>query len=292
MYKEVLIQQDTPKWHEWRKTKIGASDTAKIMNESVFGSPLSVYNEKVLDVRPFLSNAMKKGKEKEEEIRNFLSSLLNISLQPKCFESTEFPFMGVSLDAISDDNSIMAELKHPSFKTMEKVLEGNYCKDYEWQCQKHMFMMDKKETILFFYINPYIYRLFRIQRNEEMIEKMKKEESRFWNENILKKVPPTDPNYCEPVYDGQSNKEALELKEILEEKERLEKREKELKEILIKKHGKENCIFPLPKLKLLHIEKNGTVNWKSVCKKWTISEKDLEEFKSSSIHYNRFIILK
>ena len=152
-----------------RRLHITASDTEKILGRSPWGTPYSCYMEKIEGHETPINPAMQRGIDLEPAAREFLIKEYGANLEPKCFESVDYPCMGASMDAVSDDNTFGYEIKCGGDKSMNKAFNGEIDEIYEWQCQKQMLVMHWAHIRIFFYHNDEVNILHTITRDEEMI---------------------------------------------------------------------------------------------------------------------------
>jgi putative phage-type endonuclease len=290
--KELNLIQRSKEWREYRRCHLMATDTAKILNKTRWGSPYSCYIEKIEGKEKEMTLAMERGVELEPQAIKYLIETYGRNLSPKCFESLEFPFMGASLDAITDDNTSGYEIKCPGEKSMERALNGEYDESYNWQCQKQMLVMGWDKIVLFFYSDEFINIEHEILRDEKMIKEIIKEETKFWNENLLKLNPP------EPTHKDCFINDSIEPNELankwvkLNQMEKDIKKEKEEIENELKEYAKyDNCIFTNANLKHIIINKKGCVDYKKLCVENNISNDIIEKYRKENSKYSKFSII-
>jgi len=288
-YKQIHLQQGSNDWLLWRRIHITATDSAKILNKNPWSSPLECYNEKIEGKETFITAAMQKGMDLEPIARDCLIATLGINLEPKVFESVKYPWMGASLDAISNDNKTLYEIKCVGEKTMQKALNGDISDMYIIQCNKQMLVMDLKKMYLFYYFNEFLHHIIEIERDDNLIKRIIKAETKFWKENILKQTPPE--KYGDD-YERIENEKANELAAQWLHFDEKEKEAKSQKENVVKQLAKytkdHDCIFPIAKIRHKITERKGAVDWSRVCSTWNITEENLEPFRKDSSTYSRF----
>lgn len=113
------LQQGTKEWHDYRALGVGGSEVSKIVGESRYGDPLSVWKEKVDAKRgrydPGVENAdMKRGKDLEPRAREQYELLMGWASPPLCVLHDEFDFVRCSLDGLrSPGDDLVLEIKAP-----------------------------------------------------------------------------------------------------------------------------------------------------------------------------------
>ena len=134
-----MILQDTPEWHEMRKNRIGASDTAAILGVSPWTSAHMLWEEK-LGLRPpkQMNFAMSEGKRKEVDGRKKFEQIIGKSVNPDVLIHPVHDYIMASLDGISEDRQLICEIKHPGKKDHEEALSGRIPEKYYPQVQMQM----------------------------------------------------------------------------------------------------------------------------------------------------------
>jgi len=287
-FKEIHIEQGTEEWLLYRRSHIMATDSAKIMNKNPWSSAYNCYIEKIEGKKNFITEAMQRGMDLEPKARDCLIENFEVILKPKVFESVKHPFMGASLDAISDDNKILYEIKCVGEKTMQKALNGHVDPMYTIQCNKQMLIMGLKSMFLFYYYNNFLNHLIKIDIDETIIKAIIKSDTKFWNEHISPQVPPE--KYGEN-YERIENEKANNLAQQWLEWHLKEKEAKNAKENILKQLEKytdhKNCIFPEVGLKYQVIERKGAVDWNMACSTWEVTEEELDKFRKNKSNYQK-----
>jgi len=291
-YKEIELLQGSDEWKQWRYEHVTATDTAKILGKNPWVSAYDCYLEKIEHTEPFITPAMQQGIEKEKEARNLLMVLNGLDLKPKVFESNVYSFMGASLDAVNNDNAVGFEIKCPGEKAMMRALNNDIPELYEWQCQKQMLVMGWEKMELFYYHNDYVYSSIPVIRDESKIKKIVKEETRFYEENILKKTPPEKYEKYKKIKSENANNLAeswIELDQrIKHDTKQKQEIEKQLKELT----DEENSLFVQAGLKYNKFERKGIIDWKKACLNWEITAEEQEKYRKNSSSYSKFTIIK
>ena len=142
-------QQGSPEWHNWRKDRLGASDSGAIMGCG-FLSIGALFDLKLGLRQPDEENeAMKRGKDMEEEARQAFEKMLDVELYPKCVEHPSLLWMSASLDGITRDGGLICEIKCPGKKDHEVAMKGLVPEKYKAQLQ-HIMAVTGHEAIYYF----------------------------------------------------------------------------------------------------------------------------------------------
>lgn len=182
-YRIIELEQGSSEWLEYRKNKITATDTAKIMNLSPFCTPLMLWEEKLgLRQSSFENDKMKEGRLLEEEARNLINSQFNTDYKPLVAENIEYPFMMASIDGFNSKGWIL-EIKCGE-KSYQKILDGEIPSYYVAQMQKQAFVLgcEKVEYACYRPKKKMITRF--IERDDAFIEKMIEAEKEFYRRMI------------------------------------------------------------------------------------------------------------
>lgn len=134
------LDQRTSEWHKWRAGIIGASDIPVIMGISPFkdATPLNLWKEKMGIKEPKITTfAMQKGIDGEMSALEAHCAEYKMKMEPACFESDDYAFMGCSLDGITESGNILVEIKVPGKRTLELAkagqIEGHYLYQVQYQ---------------------------------------------------------------------------------------------------------------------------------------------------------------
>ena len=289
IYKEIKIKPNSEEWHLYRRTHLGASDSAAILGKSPWASAIDCYKAKIEGKKSICTPAMQRGTMLEPKARDLLIAIHGINLEDKVYESIKYPFMHASLDAISNDCKRLYEIKCGGENTMNKAFKGEIDPSYIIQCHKQMLVMGLEEMHLFYYFNEFLYHDVLIERDEKLIKQIIKAETNFWNNHILKQIPPEKyGDDYERIEDEKANELAQRWQE-LNEREKTTKLEKENVAKQLEKYTKEkNCIFPIAGIKHQFIERKGAVNWADVRLSFNISEEDLEKYRKERTTFSKF----
>lgn len=142
------LVQGSLEWHEFRRTKIGASDAAAIMGVSPWLTPYKLWRLKMGLDKGYVSKAMGDGSRREGPIRDAYNLQHGTNFRAEVVVHNEYPWALASLDGavrerIQHDGII--EIK--TTKVLEDMLEGNkLCDHYYSQVQHQMALTDLNEV--------------------------------------------------------------------------------------------------------------------------------------------------
>ena len=110
--KRIAIEQGTKEWLAWRKTLVTATDCPAILGSSPWVSHYKCWQKKLGLVEEKKSTkAMDDGLKYEPIARELFIKETAIHVEPACVESSEFSFLGASLDGMTSNGKILLEIK-------------------------------------------------------------------------------------------------------------------------------------------------------------------------------------
>lgn len=173
------LLQNTPEWEEMRKGKVGASDAPIIMGVSPYKTPFKLWEEKLGLSECIQNQAMRRGHDLEETARKKMEEMTGIMFVPVVKYHPTIDWMMCSLDCLSIDESTIGEIKTTNKEDHAKAISGNVPEKYFPQLQHHMEVCQKDSTLYFSFHNDEGV-IVKVERDDEYIKKMIKEEKRFF----------------------------------------------------------------------------------------------------------------
>jgi putative phage-type endonuclease len=191
--KLLNLKQGTDEWHEWRRNHICASDTPIILGISPYKTSLHLFEEMIgIRKKQSVSSSMMMGHELEPMIRNEFERLTGIIVMPACIESTDFPWMGASLDGLSFDDETIVEIKLNNEDNHALAKEGKIVNHHMAQVQKQ-WMVGREKIRKAYYISYNIKRkgfhLVHVLPDESLWNEILRKESEFY-ELLKQKISP------------------------------------------------------------------------------------------------------
>ncbi len=177
-----------------RKTGIGGSDIAAIIGLSPFKTALDIYNEKIGEYFPEDNNVLKRGRRAEkyilEEYSERNGEVLEIDLP--MFKSSEYPFLIGNIDAKVENQNVIVEAKSSRFNITS--WQGRIPDYYLVQIAHYANICDADRVDLAVLFNNWEYGCFSYYRDEGLESKIKTAAIDFWQNNVLKQIPPAFQN--------------------------------------------------------------------------------------------------
>jgi len=196
-------------WRAMRSTYLGTSEWSKVIGASKYGSPLSVYDEKINGAEDIDNDYMKWGRLQEPVVTILFEEKTGLiaSEDPYVRFHKEYPFLATNLDRVTNVpgyGPAVVEIKTTNEDTYNKWpvsgtdIDGNECrfpKEYMTQIQGQMLITGyrKAYTAVLYtlkYGAPFKLIIQEHEFNHGYIAEAEQALVRFWNDHILKKNPP------------------------------------------------------------------------------------------------------
>lgn len=285
-YKTVDLKQGSEEWKNWRRFKITASDIAKVMNESPWGTPLSLFEEKIENKIPQETQGMRYGKEMESVALSIVNSHLGANYHPVCCLSTILPWLGASLDGFDGMQSIkLVECKVMNQEEHAKTRKGFIPVWYKWQLEGQMFVMGENKALFVSYKenDP---AFVEYESDPSYREAMLSETKKFYEKLMNFESPePTDKDYQQVSDSGLINL-MCEYDQLEKAFKGTEKRMKDIKDALtgqLTRSGIKRALIGSKKVSNYLVK--GRVDYDAIP---ALKEIDLEKYRKSPSSCWRF----
>lgn len=196
---QIDVKQGTDAWHEFRRSGIGASESAAVLGLSPYKNIVDVFREKTERSFPTIANAfMQHGIETEPIARDAYEAITGKSYPAQCGTYEDYNFIIASFDGVCPDSKSIIEIKCPtSRKLFDCVATGDlvlFTKEYPYylcQAQHQLLVCNTAEYCDFVvYLDGMIVSL-RIERDDDFIEQLLLPKLiAFWNNNVIPDVEP------------------------------------------------------------------------------------------------------
>jgi len=185
-----------------RKKYIGGSDVAGILGVSPWKTPLQVYLAKTEQDTEVITEAKQKifnrGKRMEPYLIDLLSEELGITIKDRGnrYIDSEHDFIAAEIDAETVDGRNVEIKTANQFSASQWGDKGSdeipvY---YAAQAMHGLMVTGKDECIFGVLIGSDDFRTYVIKRDQETIDAIRQKELDFWNNHVLKGVPPEPTN--------------------------------------------------------------------------------------------------
>jgi putative phage-type endonuclease len=193
---ELAKTLDMPReqWLELRKKGIGGSDSAAIVGLDRYRSPFDVYADK-LGLKPEIpdNEAMRQGRDLEQYVaERFMEATgKKVRRRNAMLQHPEYPFMIADIDRWVVGENAGLECKTTSVLNRAKFNQGEYPPSYYVQCVHYMAVTGAERWYLAVLVLNKGFHVFTIERDEAEINALIEAEKDFWENHVLKQIPPT-----------------------------------------------------------------------------------------------------
>jgi putative phage-type endonuclease len=240
--KIINVEQGSQEWLSWRKTTITATDCPSIMGSSPWSTEYKCWQRKLSLVEEETSNdAMERGKRLEPEARVQFIQQYGIEMFPKVVESSEFEFLGASLDGISHFGDYILEIKCGGSKLHNMALHGIIPEYYLHQIQ-HQLIVTKAEKAFYYSYNGNDGICIEVLPDPTFFDKYMPKARAFWRAVVFFEPPALQDSDYKDMNDNLDWQEYARLyQETNASIKGLEEKKDYLRKKLIELCGNQNC---------------------------------------------------
>jgi putative phage-type endonuclease len=185
------MEQRTPEWIEFRKSKIGASDAPVIMGVSPWKTALQLWGDKLSpSLKTDENQSMKRGNELEPQALAKFEELTGYLMSPKVLVHPSINWMIASMDGLEIEGKTAVEIKCPGKIDHECALDGQIPEKYIPQLQ-HQIEVSGLQKIYYFSYSITSWKILEVSRDDNYIINLLKKESEFFD-LLKKKEPPKE----------------------------------------------------------------------------------------------------
>lgn len=216
----VVSTKDMPreKWLEWRKKGIGGSEAASVAGLNPWSSPLKVWMDKLNQIKEEVvdTERMRVGRDLEEYVAKRFEEATGKKVRRENYllQHPEHKFMFANLDRVVIGENAFLECKTTSSYGKQEWEEGIPL-HYELQCLHYMAVCGFDYCYIACLIGNERFIWHKIERDDETINNLINIEKEFWEEHILKEIPP-DPDGSEDFTQMIKQKYNVSIPESLE----------------------------------------------------------------------------
>lgn len=187
-----LNAMNREEWLEWRRQGIGSSDAASIMGVSPWATPFQTWKDKVFGSTKEDNWAMKRGRDTEEEARQWFTKQTGLDVKPCNVVNSVHSWLRASFDGLTECRSYAVEIKVPGKKDHSTASMQKIPVKYVPQIQ-HQFLVEPKIIIDFYVSYNWAKRdgiiIEQARDNAYIDELLFPKEQWFWD-LVLTKTPP------------------------------------------------------------------------------------------------------
>ena len=295
---EVYEYANEEDWHTLREKRIGGSDVGAILGVNKYKSIIDVYIDKT-------EGSNFEGNEATFWGHMHESTIMKVFAQKhREFNVYQAPYSVVDDFLIANLDGVLKDRNTGDYGVLEikttntfnyKDWEGDVIPQYYYaQVQHYLMLTGYKFAYIAVLIGGNHYKDFKIERNEEDINLSKNKATEFYQENLLKKIPPMPDG--SDAYMNHLKKKALEienneiielvgfedkvemLKNVEREKKELEKTEKLLKEEVMLEMIRKNTLKAVVGKSKFNILTKKSLDKKKLAKEQPQLLKEYEEY--------------
>ena len=271
--KKISCFQGSPEWLAWRKGLLTATDAAILSGVSPYVTPYEGWQRKIGQIPEQIANsAMLRGQRDEPIARDMFIEQYGIAMTPCCIESEVYPFLGASLDGISDCGKYLLEIK--STAPVDEI------PIYHMYQMQHQLLCTDNTAKICFYVTIWNNQIYVKEVYPDIIwvQDYLNEAKKFW-ECVVFFEPPeiSSKDYKDMNGRDDWNFYADEYRKISEEIKKLEEVKDKHKKELIKLCGEDNGYGH--GVKVLKKITKGRIDFENIPE---LSQVDLEKYRKES----------
>ena len=196
--KRLISTVDLPReeWLKVRRTGLTGTDIGAITGMNPYSSAFQVYHDKLSEeTEDYDNEAMRQGRDLEEYVaRRFTEETgLKVRKANAVYQNEEYPFMLADFDRLVVGQKAGLECKTVSAYSADKWSDGRIPLHYQMQVQHYLAVSGFDTWYIAALIMGREFVIRKIERDEELIRNLIIIEKRFWEENVVKRIPP-DPD--------------------------------------------------------------------------------------------------
>src|SRR5690606_34747146 len=191
--KVLTIDMSREEWLRERKKGIGGSDASVILGFNPWKSPFELYIEKTSDVIEEIDNeAIYWGNTLEDIVAEEFTRRTGkkVRRRNQIFKHKEYDWMIANIDRDVVGERALLECKTTSAFNLDAWEGDEIPPAYMCQLQHYMAVLDYEKAYIAVLIGGQKFVWKEIKRDDEIIELMIEHEKNFWENHVLKGVPP------------------------------------------------------------------------------------------------------
>lgn len=180
-------------WLEDRRKSIGGSDAAAVIGLNRYRTPMEVYADKLGVLPPKEdTEAMRLGRDLEEYVAQRFCEATGKKVRrlTETLRNPKYPFAHANIDRRVIGEKAGLECKFSNSLSLKRYKNGEFPDEYYTQCVHYMAVTGWVRWYLAVVIVGVGIKIFTIERDEAEIEALMNAERDFWENNVLKQVPP------------------------------------------------------------------------------------------------------
>lgn len=184
-------------WLRYRKQGIGGSDAGAICGLNPYRTAMQVYYDKTTEDTEDIDNeAMRQGREMEEYVAKRFTEETGKKVRRAnaiFYDEKHHPFMLADVDRMLVGENAGLECKTVSPYMAEHWKDDQIPLSYQMQCYHYMSVCNADRWYVAALIFGREFKVYKLERDEEIIANLIELEKDFWENHVLKRVMP-DPD--------------------------------------------------------------------------------------------------
>lgn len=284
--KILNCEQGSTEWLALRKTCLTASDLSVIMGMNPWKSCLTLWEEKLgLREPEKVNERMKEGSRLEILARDYFNKTHNTDFEPVVLQHGDINYFMASLDGINSKGEILEIKCGQGSHTL--ALQGVVPEYYQTQIQWQMMCSNTVSALYFSYRSDEDNVLMKVDRDDELIERMIVEADKFYQ--MLQNFTP--PPLCDKDFIKRDSRELqfhVEIwKQNKEELKRLEAKDELLRDTIVRMC--ENQSSECNGVRIAKTVRRGNIEYAKI---EMLKNIDLEKYRGKSTTSFRFTEIK
>ena len=186
MQSEQLIQ-GTPEWHEFRRTKVGASEAPIILGISPYMTAYQLYLSKKGYIEQKQTFAMAKGHEYEKKAIKLYEEKTGHVTFPSVRTHPEYSWMMASFDGLSFTSEQAVEVKYNN-KANHMLAKSGLVPDHHYPQLQHQMAVADLDEVDYLSFNEDMH-IVTVKRDQDFIDDLILKEKEFIY-GVLNDIPP------------------------------------------------------------------------------------------------------
>ena len=285
--KIIKLEQNTQRWLDFRKDKIGASDAPIILGQSPFKTISKLYLEKIGESTNEQTPAMQRGHDLEGAARKKFQEAMNAEswtgsmwLEPLVAQSSQYPWMIASLDGVDLKSETMVEIKCPGPNDHATAVRGDIPSKYYAQLQHQLAVTGYAYVYYFSYRSDDEWKILTCQRDDSFIEKMIEAEKNFLLCMETKTPPISVSEEVKEISDAGFLNLAEKYMKLEADIQKLEEEASQVKARLIQMSNGKSCAGG--GIRINWQERRGTIDYSKIAE---IKDIDVEKYRKPASIY-------
>jgi putative phage-type endonuclease len=243
--KIIDVEQGSEAWLSWRKTVITATDCPAILGSSPWSTAYKCWQRKLGHLPAQKSNdAMERGRKLEPVIRERFIKKYGINMKPAVVESSEYEFLGASLDGLSECGRYILEVKTGGSSFYKMAKDGNIPQDHLDQMQ-HQLLVTGAEKCYYQvgHEDEENDAVIEVYPDKQFVKEFLPKAREFWKCVAFNEPPPMqDSDYKDMSNDSDWQRLSHEYRAINEQIKSLEEVKEAYRKELLNLCGDQSCL--------------------------------------------------